>query len=113
VTRPYVPDSGDLVWLTFDPQAGHEQRGRRPALVLSARVFNAAASLAIVCPITSKVKGRMFEVLVPAGGRIEGAVLVNHVKSLDWQERHAEFAGSVDPDTLDEVRERLRPLLGL
>jgi mRNA interferase MazF len=112
VTRAYVPEAGDLVWLTFDPQAGREQRGRRPALVLSPRLFNAKASLAVVCPITSKVKGRMFEVLVRSG-RIEGAILVNHVKSLDWKDRHAEFAGKAEGDTLDEVRERLRPLLGL
>lgn len=112
MTRRYVPDAGDLIWLTFDPQAGHEQRGRRPALVLSPRVFNAKASLALVCPITSKVKGRMFEVLVLAG-RIEGAILVSHVKTLDWRERHAEFAGKADAVAVDEVRERLRPLLGL
>ncbi len=110
--RPYVPDAGDLVWLTFDPQAEREQKGRRPALVLSPRAFNAKASLAVVCPITSKVKGRMLEVLVRAD-RIDGAVLATHIKSLDWQERHAEFAGKADAATLDEVRERLRPLLGL
>jgi mRNA interferase MazF len=112
VTRAYVPDRGDLVWLTFDPQAGREQQGRRPALVLSPRIFNEKASLAVVCPVTSKVKGRMFEVLV-SEGRIEGAILANHLKSLDWQERRAQFAGKVDPATLEDVCERLRPLLGL
>jgi mRNA interferase MazF len=113
VKRAYVPDTGDFVWLTFDPQAGREQRGRRPALILSPRVFNDRSDLAIVCPVTSRVKGRMFEVPIPEGGRIEGAVLPHHVKSIDWKERRAKFAGKADQLTLDEVRERIRPLLGL
>src|SRR5213075_1905556 len=77
VARAYVPDAGDLVWLTFDPQAGHEQRGRRPALILSPRVYNARARLAIACPITSQVKGYPFEVTLPAGGKISGVVLAD------------------------------------
>jgi mRNA interferase MazF len=113
VTRAYVPDAGDLVWLTFDPQAGREQRGRRPAVVLSPRVYNARSDLAVACPITSKVKGRMFEVPVPPGSRITGAILVNHLKSLDWKQRRAEFAGRLADDALTDVRERIRPLLGL
>lgn len=113
MTRPYVPEAGDLVWLTFDPQTGREQRGRRPAVIVSPRIYNARSELAVVCPITSNVKGRMFEVTVPPGGRIEGAVLVNHLKSLDWKERRAQFAGKLDEDTLEEIRERIRPLLGL
>lgn len=111
--RAYVPDAGDLVWLTFDPQAGREQWGRRPAVILSPRVYNARSGLAIACPITSKVKGRMFEVLVPAGGRITGAILANHVKSLDWKGRQAEFADTLSEAALSEVRERIRPLIGL
>jgi len=113
VTRPYVPEAGDLVWLTFDPQTGREQRERRPAVIVSPRIYNARSELAVVCPITSRVKGRMFEVTVPPGGRIEGAILVNHLKSLDWKERRAQFAGKLDEDTLEEIRERIRPLLGM
>jgi mRNA interferase MazF len=113
VSRRYVPEAGDLVWLTFDPQSGREQRGRPPAVILSPRVYNARSELAIACPITSKVKGRMFEVVVPPGSRIEGAVLVNHLKSLDWKERRAQFAGRLDDATLAEIRERVRPLIGL
>ena len=113
VTRSYVPDTGDLVWLTFDPQAGREQRGRRPALVLSPRIYNQRTQLAIACPITSQVKGYPFEVPLPEGSPVEGVILSDHLKSLDWKTRRAEPAGSVDSATLAEVRERIRPLLGL
>jgi mRNA interferase MazF len=112
VTRKYIPDAGDLVWLTFDPQAGHEQRGRRPALVLSPRSYNAKARLAIACPITSQVKGYPFEVALPAGGTIEGVVLSDHVKNLDWQARHVVFAERASSEVMTDVRERLRVLLG-
>jgi len=112
VTRKYIPDAGDLVWLTFDPQAGHEQRGRRPALVLSPRSYNAKARLAIACPITSQVKGYPFEVALPAGGTIEGVVLADHVKNLDWQARHVEFVERASSEVITDVRERLRVLLG-
>ncbi|MBA3888497.1 MAG: type II toxin-antitoxin system PemK/MazF family toxin [Acidobacteria bacterium] len=111
--RPYVPEAGDVVWLTFDPQTGREQRGRRPAVVLSPRLYNARAELAVVCPITSRVKGRLFEVPVPPGGQVEGAVLADHLKSVDWKQRRARFAGRLDETALGEIRERLRPLLGL
>jgi mRNA interferase MazF len=113
VTRAYVPDAGDLVWLTFDPQAGHEQRGRRPALILSPRVYNSRARLAIACPITSHVKGYPFEVPLPAGGKIVGVILADHVKNIDWQARRVVFEGKAPPEILTDVRERLRVLLGL
>ncbi len=113
VTRAYVPDSGDLVWLTFDPQRGREQSGRRPALVLSPGTYNAKTGLALVCPVTSRVKGYPFEVPLPAGLPIAGVVLADHVKSLDWQERRAEPAGRVPSEVLLEVLARLAPLLGL
>ncbi len=109
----YVPDAGDLIWLTFDPQAGREQRGRRPALVLSPRIYNERAQLAVACPITSKAKGYSFEVALPEGGPVTGVVLADHLKSLDWKERRAEFAGKLPPSALAGVRERIRPLLGL
>jgi mRNA interferase MazF len=113
VTRPYVPDAGDLVWLTFDPQAGHEQRGRRPALILSPRSYNSKARLAITCPITSHVKGYPFEVSLPPGGKISGVVLADHVKNLDWQARRLAFQAKAPADVVTDVRERLRVLLGL
>ena len=113
VAKSYVPDAGDLVWLTFDPQAGHEQRGRRPALVVSPRAYNAKARLAVACPVTSHVKAYPFEVALPAGGRITGVVLADHVKNLDWQARRVVFEAKAPDDVLLEVRERLRALLGL
>lgn len=109
----YVPDAGDLVWLTFDPQAGHEQRGRRPALILSPRIYNAKALLAIACPITSHAKGYPFEVPLPAGNKLTGVVLADHVKNIDWNARRVEFAGRAPADVVTDVRERLRVLLGL
>ena len=113
VARSYVPDAGDLVWLTFDPQAGHEQHGRRPALILSPRAYNSRARLAIVCPVTSHVKGYPFEVPLPPGGKISGVVLADHVKNLDWQAHRIVFETKVTSETLTEVRERLRVSLGL
>jgi len=113
VTRTYVPDTGDLVWLTFDPQAGHEQRGRRPALILSPRAYNSKARLAIACPITSQVKGYPFEVPLPPGAKITGAVLADHLKNLDWQARRVVFEAKAPGDVVTDVRERLRALLGL
>ena len=113
VTRAYVPDAGDIVWLTFDPQAGHEQRGRRPALILSPRIYNAKARLAIACPITSQAKGYPFEVPLPRIGTIDGVVLADHVKNLDWQARRVIFEAKAPADVLTDVRERLRALLGL
>ena len=108
-----VPDAGDLVWLTFDPQAGHEQAGRRPALVLSPAAYNRRAGLALMCPVTTKVKGYPFEVPLPEGLPVQGVVLADQVRSLDWEARRAERAGSVAADTMEAVRERLRPLIGL
>jgi mRNA interferase MazF len=108
-----VPDAGDLVWLTFDPQAGHEQKGRRPALVLSPKRYNQKAGLALACPVTSHIKGYPFEAVLPDGLGITGAVLCDHLKSLHWQERRATFAARAPKGLLTEVRERLRPLLGL
>ena len=113
VARAYVPDAGDLVWLTFDPQAGHEQRGRRPALILSPRVYNSKARLAIACPVTSQVKGYPFEVPLPPGGRISGVVLADHVKNLDWQARRVVFEAKAPAEIVTDARERLRALLGL
>ena len=111
--RAYVPDAGDVVWLTFDPQAGHEQRGRRPALIVSPRAYNAKARMAVACPITSHVKGYPFEVPLANTGTITGVILADHVKNLDWQARKVAFQAKAPADVLSEVRERLRALLGL
>jgi mRNA interferase MazF len=113
VARAYVPDAGDLVWLTFDPHAGHEQCGRRPVLILSPRAYNSKARLAVACPITSHVKGYPFEVPLPPDGKISGVVLADHVKNLDWEARRVAFEEKAPTDVLVDVRERLRVLLGL
>ena len=108
----FVPDAGDLVWLTFDPQAGHEQAGRRPALVLSPRSYNQKSGLALVCPITNQVKGYPFEVSLPQGCGASGAILADHLKSLDWSARRVARIGRIPPVILDEVLAKLAPLLG-
>jgi len=108
----FVPDAADLVWLTFDPQAGHEQAGRRPALVLSPAAYNQKSGLALVCPVTSQIKGYPFEVPVPAGCGVSGAILADHLKSVDWKARHAAKIGRIPSSTLAEVLARLAPLLG-
>ena len=112
VTRSYIPNTGDLIWLSFDPQAGREQAGRRPALVLSPSAYNEKTNLALVCPISSRVKGYPFEVSLPEGLAISGVVLSDHLKSLDWKQRKAEFAARVPAEVISEVLARLAPLLG-
>jgi mRNA interferase MazF len=112
VSAVYVPDAGDLVWLTFDPQSGREQAGRRPALLLSPKAYNAKSGLVLVCPITNQVKGYPFEVAVAAGQGVTGVVLADHLMSVDWKARHAEKLGHCAPEVIDEVRARLAPLLG-
>lgn len=99
----YVPKRGDLVWLSFDPQAGHEQSRRRPAVVLSPDSYNAKTQLAICCPITSKVKGYPFEVALPAGLAVEGVALSDQLKSLDWHARKAEFIAALPAPILLEI----------
>jgi mRNA interferase MazF len=113
VARAYVPDAGDLVWLTFDPPAAHEQRGRRPALILSSRTYNAKTRLVLACTVTSRVKGYPFEMLLPSDGPIHGAVLADHVKNLDWDARRVRFEAKAPANVLTDVRERLRALIGL
>lgn len=109
--RRYVPQRGDIVWLSFHPQAGHEQAGRRPALVLSPAVYNAKVGLALFCPITSRVKGYPFEVVIPSGLAVSGVVLSDQVKSLDWRARRAEFAGQLPEVHVLEVLDKLGTLL--
>lgn len=109
-TRTYVPDTGDIVWLQFDPQAGHEQAARRPALVLSPAAYNVKKSLMVCCPLTTKVKGYPFEVLITTVGQ-SGAVLADQVKSLDWRVRKAKRKGAVSDEAVQEVRAKIKALL--
>lgn len=111
MARRYVPRRGDLVWLSFDPQAGHEQAGRRPALVLSPSAYNRKVGLALFCPVTAHVKGYPFEVAVPAGLAVHGVVLADQVKSLDWRVRRAERAGRLPESELAHVLAMVDALL--
>jgi mRNA interferase MazF len=108
----YVPRRGDVVWISLNPQAGHEQAGRRPAVILSPQVYNARVGLALMCPITSQVKGYPFEVAIPAGLPVAGVVLSDHVKSLDWRARKAELACRLPGQATAEVLAKLQTLLG-
>ena len=108
----FVPGAGDFVWWTFDPQAGHEQARRRPALVLSPKIYNVKSGLALVCPVTSQVRGYPFEVAVPAGIATPGVILADQLKSIDWRARRAEFLGRCTTETIDDLRAKLAPLLG-
>lgn len=107
----YVPERGDAIWLTFDSQAGHEQAGRRPAIVLSPSAYNGKTRLAIVCPITSHVKQYPFEVVLPEGLGVAGAVLSDQARSLDWHSRRATRICALPKAVVDEVLAKLEPLL--
>lgn len=111
VTKVWVPDTGDVVWLQFDPQAGHEQAGHRPALVLSPRRYNQKRGMMICCPMTSRIKGYVFEVVVSE--KPPSAVLADQIKSLDWRARQAVKKGVVGAMVLAEVRAKIRSLLGI
>lgn len=111
MARRYVPARGDVVWITLNPQAGHEQAGRRPALVLSPSSYNGKVGLAILCPVTSQVKGYPFEVTIPSGSKLAGVVLADQVKSLDWRFRKAEFICKLPQEATKEVLEKLGTLL--
>jgi mRNA interferase MazF len=107
----YVPAQGDAVWITLDPQAGHEQAGRRPALVLSPTPYNGRVGLALLCPITSQVKGYPFEVGLPDGLAVSGVALADQVKSLDWRARKASRICAVPEEVIAQVLRRLNVLL--
>ncbi|MBI1868644.1 MAG: endoribonuclease MazF [Methylocystis sp.] len=107
----YVPERGDIVWLSFDPQAGHEQAGRRPALALSPKAYNAKTGLMLCCPMTTKIKGYPFEVAISATSR--SVALADQVKSLDWRARRARKKGGASPAELALVVAKIKPLLGL
>jgi mRNA interferase MazF len=110
MVRSYVPNAGDIVWLSFDPQAGHEQAGHRPAVVLSPSAYNAKTSLMICCPMTSQIKNYPFEVRI--AGASPSAVLADQVKSLDWRKRRARRKGTISAAELAEVRAKIRALIG-
>ena len=107
----FVPDRGDIIWLTFNPQAGHEQAGRRPAMVVSPASYNSKTSLALVCPVTSQVKHYPFEVQIPEGLAIVGVILADQVKSLDWKARQGEKIDILPTDTVNEVIGKLMTLI--
>ena len=107
----YIPNRGDVVWITLNPQAGHEQAGRRPALVLSPSAYNGKVGLALLCPITNQIKGYPFEVVIPNGLKIRGAVLSDQIKSLDWKTRRAEYVCALPSATLYEVLQKVNTLL--
>lgn len=108
----YVPDEGDIVWLNFTPQSGHEQAGRRPAVVLSPKAYNNRAGLLVCVPITNQIKGYPFEVVLEGGGAT-GAALADQVKSLDWRTREAERKGKTSPTELAEIKAKIKALLRL
>ena len=107
----YVPDRGDIVETNFSPQAGHEQAGIRPALVISRKIFNEASGLAILCPITGRQKGYTFEAPLPAGLEVYGVILVDHAKSLDWRFRQVQYVTSAPEDVMKLVTAKLRTLI--
>ena len=107
---PYIPERGDAVWIMFNPQAGHEQVGHRPAIVLSPATYNGKVGLAILCPITN-IKGYPFEVVLPAGLAVTGAILSDQVKSLDWRARNATFICTLPAATVAAVLQKLNTLV--
>ena len=110
MVRHYVPDAGDIVWLHFDPQAGHEQARHRPAVVVSPALYNGKTGLMLCCPMTTQIKGYPFEVLIT--GDRPSAVLSDQIKSLDWVTRKASHKGKVSPAELTQVREKASTLIG-
>jgi mRNA interferase MazF len=110
-SREYVPDRGDVVALTFDSQAGHEQAGRRPAAVLSPAIYNSKSGLAVFAPITNQIKGYPFEVVIPAGVPVTGVVLADQLKSLDWRARRAVLIAKLPAEVLHEVLQKASVLV--
>lgn len=109
--KQYVPQRGDAVWITLSPQEGHEQSGRRPAVVLSPGGYNGKVGLAILCPVTNQIKGYPFEVRMPQGLSIGGAILSDKARSLDWHARDAEFICKLPAATVAEALVKLGALL--
>jgi mRNA interferase MazF len=112
-SKQYVPESGDIVWLNFNPQTGHEQSGRRPALVISPQEYNEKTDLAIFCPVTSQVKNYPFEVKIPDDLEISGVILSDQIKNLNWKIRKAEFICKLPKAALRETLNKMNALLNL
>jgi len=110
MARPYVPDAGDIVWISFDPRTGHEQSGHRPAVVLSPAAYNAKTSLMVCCTMTTQIRNYPFEVVI--AGPSPSAVLADQVKSVDWRKRRAKRKGIISVAELAEVRAKIRALIG-
>ena len=110
MARSYVPNAGDIVWVSFDPQTGREQAGHRPAVVLSPAAYNGKTSLMVCCPMTSQIKNYPFEVVI--AGASPSAVLADQLKSLDWRKRRAKHKGTISATELAEVRSKIRALIG-
>ncbi len=111
MARRYAPERGDLVWLRFDPQAGHEQSGLRPALVISPKSYNSKVGLALFCPITEKVKGYPFEVDIPGNQKISGTILSDQIKSLDWRARKAKKIERMPDEVIQDVLAKIESLI--
>jgi len=107
----FIPHRGDVVWIDMQPQAGHEQSGRRPAIVLSPKAYNSKVGLALLCPITNQVKGYPFEVIIPSGLKVTGVVLSDQVKSLNWKIRNIEFCDKLPEAVVLEIFKKLETLL--
>lgn len=112
LSEMYVPNFGDVVWVDFDPQAGREQSGRRPAVVLSAKAYNQKANLALICPITSRVKGYPFEIALPDSLPVSGVILCDHLKSIDWQVRRVDFICELPAEFARKVAHKTQLLIG-
>ncbi len=110
--RDYIPDAGDIVWLDFDPQSGHEQKGHRPALVLSPLAYNSKTSLIVCCPITTQAKGYPFEVMLTVEG-VPSVVLVDQIKSLDWRARNAKLKDKAPAEAIAETKAKIKALLAI
>ena len=110
VTKEYIPERGDIVWINFDPQSGHEQKGKRPAIVLSPKEYNKKVGLGLFCPITSKIKNYPFEVEI-SSKIINGVVLSDQIKSFDWRTREIEFISKVTSDKIEEIINKFSVLI--
>ena len=107
----YIPERGDAVWINLNPQAGYEQAGRRPAVVLSPGSYNGKVGLALFCPVTDQIKGYPFEVIIPSGLKATGAILSDQIKSLDWKMSNTEFYDKIPETVISEIFKKLSTLL--